>query len=260
MSDMIYRARSVTEILDASFNLFRQHFRAFVTLTAVAYLPLAVFSLLYARYSGVAAGTAATPDFAISTLVVTLIQLIWYTVISALVMTMASRAYLDEPLEPGTTWKSALSRLPSVIGATMVLGFASGIGMLLLIFPGLYLYTRFAAAPTVAVLEGLGVNASLSRASVLSEGRKLHIFGVTALAILLYIIVLIGLGVIALLLPSTLLKNVFSLIGTALALPILPIIQTTLYYDLRIRGEGYDVELMSRKLDQPVNAPAEAIS
>ena len=257
MADIIYRPRSITEILDASFHLFRQHFRPLVTLTAVAYLPLAVFSLLYARYAGFTAGTA-TAEFQWSMLVLFPFQLVWFTIMSALVTTMTSRAYLGEPLEPGTVWSATLPRLLPVVATFLILFIFSGFGLIFFVFPGIYLYTRYSTAVNVALLENAGVNAAFQRATTLSRDRKLHIFGVTFFALLLYFIVLMGLGVVALLMSSTLLRSIVSFVGTIFTWPILPIVQTVLYYDLRIRAEGYDVELMSRQLDDSLSSPAQA--
>ena len=257
MADIIYRPRSITEILDASFHLFRRHFKPLVTLTAVTYLPLAVLSLLYSRYAGFTADTPPTA-FPASTFIFFPIMLIWFTIMSALVTTMASRAYLDEPLEPGTVWRTSAPRLLSAIAATFIVVFIAGIGLVFFAIPGIYLYTRFGSAPIIAVLEGVSFSDALKRASVLSSDRKLHIFGVTLLALLLYFVVSLGLGVVALLTPSALLRSLVSFVGTIFTWPIIPIIQTVLYYDLRIRAEGYDVELMTRRLDQSPGSAVEA--
>lgn len=257
LADIVYRPRSATEILDASFHLLRLHYRSFVLLTAVAYFPLAVFSILFGRYTGM---TPESPPAAMgwNLLIVFPVQMIWFNVMSGLVATMTSRAYLQEPLEPGTTWMTVVPRLPAIIGSSILVAIGAGFGFILLFFPGIYFYTRFGLAPLIAAIEGTGLNESFRRATTLSHGRKLHIFGVTLLAVTLYLIVLIGLGITFSLLPTILLKTVFSYLGTILTWPMLPVIQTALYYDLRIRGEGYDVDLMSRTLGPLAGAPAEA--
>ena len=257
LPDIVYRPRSITDILDTSFHLFRQHFRPIVTLTAVSYLPLAVFSLLYARYAGFAGDTSAA-QFQWSMLVLFPIQLIWFTIMSSLVTVMTSRAYLDEPLEASRIWSITLPRILSAIVAFLIIFVIGGIGLIFFVIPGIYFYTRFFAAPTVAVLEGAGFSESLTRASVLSRDRKLHIFAVVFFALLLYLIVLTGIGIVALLMSSIWLRSVISFFGTIFTWPIIPIVQTVLYYDLRIRAEGYDVELMSRRLDQSLSSTAEA--
>ena len=44
---------------------------------------------------------------------------------------------------------------------------------------------------------------------------------------------------------------------TVLVYPMVPIVSTLLYYDLRIRSEGYDLELLSGELDgAPLGAGA----
>lgn len=250
MADIVYRPRSASEILDAAIHLLRQHYRAFVTMTAVAYLPLMIFTLIFAKQFGLAS-PGAPPQIGFATFIILPIQMVWFGVMSALVSTMASRAYLQEPIDPGTAWKVAIPRLPAAIGSTIIVGVFTSIGLVFFVVPGLYMFSRYGISTLVAVIEGTSLTQSLSRASTLSRDRKLHILLVTFLAIVIYIVVSIGIGVGALLMPSLLLRTVFSYVGTVLTWPLVPVIQTTLYYDLRIRAEGYDVELMSRQLETP---------
>lgn len=220
-------------------------------------MPLAVFGILFRRYTGL---TPDSPPTVLgwNMLILIPVQLLWFSVMTGLVATLASRAYVQDPLDPGSTWKIIVPRLPVIIVSSIIVAVGSGIGFIFLFFPGLYFWTRFGMAPLIAALEGTSINDSFARASHLSRGQKLHIFGTMLLAIILYFVVAVGLGIAAAMLPTFLLKTVFGYLGTILVWPVLPMIQTALYYDLRIRAEGYDVDLMSRTLG-PVGNPAEAV-
>ncbi|HEX6576516.1 MAG TPA: hypothetical protein VF042_16225 [Gemmatimonadaceae bacterium] len=256
MADIDYRPRSATEILDASFRLLRDNYSSFVILSAVAYFPLAAFTILFSRYTGIS-DDPAVPTFNWNMPILMIVQLVFFQVINAIVSILASRAYLDEPLDPGSTWKAVLPRLGTIIltGLGFSVGFA--IGFIFLILPAIYYYTRYGLAPLIAALEGTSVTESFDRSSFLSRGQKLHILGTTILAVILYFILSIGFAVVSLQMPSALIRMAVSFLGTVLIWPAIPMFQTVLYYDLRIRAEGYDVDLMSRKLDAVPGVPAE---
>ena len=256
MTDIDYRPRSATEILDASFHLLRDHYRSFVLLTAVAYFPLAVFTVLFSRYAGLEMDPAV-PVFDWNMLILMLVQLTMFHVMTGVVAILASRAYLHEPLDPGSTWRVVAPRLPAILITGFIVIILSLVGFILLVFPALYFYTRFGLAPLIAAIEGTDANESLTRASLLSEGQKLRIFGVTLLALVLYFILSFGFSVIAASLPGLTVRVIVGYLSSILVWPTIPIVQTILYYDLRIRAEGYDVDLMSRRLDSLSGVPGQ---
>jgi hypothetical protein len=258
LANIVYRPRSATEILDASFHLLRQNYATFVILTAVAYMPLAVAAILFRRYTGLTPG--ANPEMLGWNVILVLpVQFIWFTIMTGIVATLASRAYVQDPLDPGSTWKVIVPRLPVIIVSAIIVAVGSVIGFIFLFFPGFYFWTRFGMAPLIAALEGTSINDSFARATHLSHGQKLHIFGTMLLAIVLYFIVELGVGIAFTMLPTILLQTALGYLSTILIWPLLPMIQTALYYDLRIRAEGYDVDLMSRTLGPVAGTPAEAI-
>lgn len=256
MADIDYRPRSASEILDASFHLLRDHYKSFVLLTAVAYFPLAVFTVLFSRYTGMELASAA-PVFDWNVLILVLVQLTIFHVMSGVVAILASRAYLHEPLDPGSTWRLVLPRLPAILITGFIVIILCFIGFILLIFPAVYIYTRFGLAPLIAAIEGNGADKSFSRSSLLSQGQKLRIFGVTLLSLIIYFILTVGFGIIANIVPSLMVRVIVGYLSTMLVWPALPMVQTVLYYDLRIRAEGYDVDLMSRSLDPLSGVPGE---
>jgi uncharacterized membrane protein len=252
LADIDYRPRSASEILDASFNLLRDHYRSFVTLSAIAYFPLAAFSLLFARYAGISQDPQ-TAKFDLNVVILLLVQAVLFQLMTGVVAIMASRAYVGDDLDPSSTWKIALPRLPAIVFTGLIVLISCFIGFIFLIFPAIYLYTRYGLGPMVAAIEGTGTTISLSRSTSLSKGHKLHIFGVTLLILILWFMLSIGLGLLSTIISSFVIKTSLGYLSTVLVWPLLPTVQTVLYYDLRIRAEGYDVDLMSRRLD---SAPA----
>ncbi|HEX6964445.1 MAG TPA: hypothetical protein VF166_01525 [Gemmatimonadaceae bacterium] len=100
------------------------------------------------------------------------------------------------------------------------------------------------------MLERCGADASLRRSNTLARGQTMKVVLAFLLVyviyfaayLLLFAIVYIATG------RSTLAQATSGIIGI-FAYPIIPIVTTLLYYDLRIRKEGYDIELMAGAME-----------
>ena len=109
------------------------------------------------------------------------------------------------------------------------------------------------------LLERVGPLAALSRSWELSKGSAAHIFFSLGLAWTLYIIILMVVGAVG---AVTIGPAVTQIISSVLIIPIYPllaVVSTLLYYDLRIRKEGFDLEVMSRELGTAAPSPIPAV-
>ena len=132
--------------------------------------------------------------------------------------------------------------------------------VLLLILVGLLIYVRLLLATQAIVLEGRGALEGLKRSWWLVGQSFWRTLGIVLLVFLFaYIIALIvQLPVLAVLAISgamfrnlTLYQFVNLLVAYGVTLVILPlqfIIFTLLYYDLRVRKEGYDIEVQAQQM------------
>lgn len=252
MSDTAYRPRSASEIVDAAFQLFKQHVRTLVLVTAVAYLPVLLLNTVVSRATGIEEAMAVG-RLEGSFILMALLGMVWFGLVSAVVCVAASEAYLRRTPEPARTFQIFFSRAGSVVACVLVVTIAITIGFILLIVPGLYLYARYGMAPTIAVLEGGGLRASLARASILSNGRKGHILLTMFVIFLIFFAIGVAAGLLVVLIPSPVLVVVAGFVVTVMSYPMIALVQTVLYYDLRIRAEGYDLQLMSESLGPPAD-------
>jgi hypothetical protein len=133
----------------------------------------------------------------------------------------------------------------------------------------IFLMIRWSLLHPVAVLERAGPIQALRRSWRLTAGFFWRTFAVSLLssilgwvlaAVPLYLIqvVLIPLSFVNILLVSAI-QSVVSTIGQILVSPISIGILTLLYYDLRIRKEGYDVELLVQFVEASLPAPMEVL-
>ncbi len=101
------------------------------------------------------------------------------------------------------------------------------------------------------VLERKGVFAAISRSSQLSKGLKWHILGTLALVYGIYFVLSLGIPLLAALIGNAVIQFVIQSVFAILAAPILNLVVMVLYYDARIRSEGFDVEHMAHGLGNP---------
>jgi hypothetical protein len=269
MSDLRLRARSVTEIVDAAFQLYKRDAMEYVLVSAVAYAPWVLAQLLVMRGIGTltvqrlaTAGTAS--------LVLAVVGLFAYALMSAVLSRFSSDVYLDRQTGLGVVVREVLPLVPRIIGATflfalvMVLGFVPTVigaaisngpliflGTLLSIGWVFYVVARFFAVFQVIVLEKRGAIAAFARSGELSRNRKGHILLTLALIFIIFIMLSIAVTAVSAVVGSAAGTVVLQSLYTVVAYPLIGITQMILYYDTRIRAEGFDIELMTGALGSP---------
>ncbi len=117
MADLQLRARSASEIVDAAFALYRRQPLQYILLTAFAYAPWLVIRLVVL---GTSAGDSATAISVELSLIITVGNLLTYSIISAALVRVVSQAYLGEAPDMGAAVRQGLPRVPAVIGAAIL--------------------------------------------------------------------------------------------------------------------------------------------
>lgn len=232
------RPRSATEIIDAAFQLLRRHYTQLVAVAVVALLP----------YIVLVAVTGGTGTGVVSTLAILLAQFLCAALAEAAVIVAVSDAYLEGSVDIHRSIATTAGRLPAVIMAGILRGFVVMIGVVLFIFPGIYIALRTFAITPVVVLEDKSASDALSRSWSLAKGEVWKIFVTLLLAwlifVVLYALLLIAVGMLAANNPRVVQLVVAILM--ALVYPVTAVVTTLLYYDIRVRREGFDLELLAR--------------
>jgi hypothetical protein len=271
MSDLRLRARSVTEIVDAAFQLYRRDALEYVLVTAIAYAPWVVVQLILMRGLLLTSSrvlNAAAPASMVFALGV--IGIFGYALMSAVVSRFSSDVYLDRPTGLSAVVRAVLPLVPRLIGATILFGLVvmlgfipvivgAGtsnfalifIGMLLSIWWAFYAAARFFAVFQTIVLEDRSMVAAFSRSSVLSQNRKGHILLTLLLVIVIFVMLSFAVTLVAQLFGTVAGSVIMQALYTVAAYPLIGITQMILYYDTRIRAEGFDIEVMTGALGSP---------
>lgn len=248
MSSEELRPLSVGEILSTALRIYGMRFGLLVRLVAFI-LPVEV---LYAIASSSAASDQQdrVASFLSGVLLVVTGQLA-----AAACLKAVSDTYLGAP----TSWRSSVEfvarRLGSVIAVSILTAVLVGIGLVLLVVPGLYLDVVFLVATPALLIEGLRPFQALGRSRQLVTGAWWRTFGA-------YLLAAIFVGVVALI-PTLLLVHstgvgahttagrsvlsaVIASVTSLLTTPFMASVVVLLYYDLRVRKEGLDVAGLAR--------------
>lgn len=248
-----FRARTVGEIVDGAVQLYKRDALHYILIAAVASVAGVVLQIF------ASGGDAASGDsFGGMMLLAMLVSLIGSTIMSAVLVHFSSAIYLGGHGDVGASLRAVLGSLPAVVINAIIKWPLVILASLFLLAPGLYFLTRWFATTPAIVLEGKGILSAFGRSSELAKGRKRRILGA-----LLLVYSIFWLGLMALMLvtggfdeKSGVLEQVILAAYSAVAYPIVGIAEMLLYYDARIRGEAYDVEVLAQGLaSAPVVAP-----
>jgi len=244
MSDLVLRPRSATELIDAAFQVYRRAPVPFMVAMALVYVPWLAIRLIFQL------NIPETPDQLTASVVNVIFissvaGILIYAIAGGVISVIARAVYLDEPIDVAAAFRVTLGRLLSLVVASVIAFLLIGVGFVFFIIPGVYLVSLFFAVRQAVVLEGTGPFAALSRSGVLSRGQKLHILGTLFLVAILTFVVNMGALMLIGLQPSKVVTNVLATAVTIIVYPILGITETVLYFDTRIRNEGFDVEYLA---------------
>jgi hypothetical protein len=251
MNDLDLRPRSSTEIVDAAFQLFRRSPTQLILAAALVYVPWLVIRLVFdLGITDPLMGPTKTLALFVGLIVV-------YSVVGGVTAIMASDIYLGQTPDVGAAFRSTASRFVVLAVSGIIRVTLIGIGFVFLVIPGLYALGRFFAVTQAVVLENQGIAGALSRSSQLSVDLKRHIVNTILLIALVTVAISVGFGLLSTVFESKVITNVVSTASSVFLYPLLGLTETLLYYDTRIRKEGFDVEYLARA-GQSAAAPENA--
>jgi hypothetical protein len=134
----------------------------------------------------------------------------------------------------GELLSSATPFIVPLVGAGILAGIAIGIGLFLLLVPGLILLTIWAVIAPVIVVEKSPVMDSFGRSRALVRGNGWPVFGAIVVAFLIVLVGSLVFGAIAAsIADGPLLRIVFSALASTITAPISALVAAVLYFRLR---------------------------
>jgi hypothetical protein len=211
------------EVIGEAWDLYKAHWRHLLPIAFVVYVLLSLFSLLLVLLLGWLGAVAA--------FFVVLAGVFWIQ--GALVIAVEDIRDGRADLSIADTISRVRPRM-NTLGVTGILAaLGISIGLLLLIVPGLILFTIWALIVPVIMLEGANVGRAFGRSRELVSGNGWSVFGLIVLAIL----ILIGVRLLVNLLTSPIKDGFDALVADVVTntvfAPFLALCLTLAYYRLR---------------------------
>ena len=246
MQTIPLRPRSATEIVDAAFRLCRAYYGPLVAATAIIVAPSTILGLVL-------------PDEAMQ--ISTILGNLLFAISDGAVIAIVSEVYLGGTAVAGTGLRAVQGRIGSLIGSSILRNVIVALSLLAFIIPGLFALAFTFAMPMVIVLEGETTGTALSRSRDLARGHVGHVLATLTLLLIIVLALLLGAGVALGLVADSLglSERTIDLVFTLMLIAVYPLFSvggTLLYYDLRIKKEGFDLEMMARDLTGDMPRPA----
>jgi hypothetical protein len=264
------RPRGIGEILDSAVALYRARFTKLVRIAAAIVIPVQVLTALVLlseqpdRFTVSITGTVS-PQYDSRSAAVRLAAVIVVALVSvlstALITAVCTRVVADAYIERNTLARDAARavrpRVFAIAGTALIVLISEAIGLVFCFVGALFPLTLFAVAIPVLILEGIGVSAAIGRSVTLTRAHAMHVLGLVLTAQLLALVLNGSLALAVNLVVHAGNSPVAAVIGQSIAGAIAgclttPFIATAIvvmYFDLRIRDEAFDVQLMMQRND-----------
>lgn len=280
------RPLRIGELLDRAIRLYRANFLTFIGIVALVYVPLMVLQVASSALFS-SSMNLSSPDqlfsnagYWLGLLSTLLIAILQFVLVQGIAMGALSKAVADSNLGKktgildayrgvGSSWGSLLGALilVSLLAIAVLLwwlvpciGWITGLGMLL------YLTAVVnPLVPPVVVLEDQTATGAIQRAWSLARRRFWPVLGYAFLLGLFSLIVVNGPAAIANIILTQLFQNVgdagmylvltsiiqglVSLVFSLLYYPLQMTAFTLVYFDLRVRTEGFDIALLTMQAE-----------
>ncbi|HYO61624.1 MAG TPA: hypothetical protein VEU29_06970 [Actinomycetota bacterium] len=279
------RPLRVGEIIDAALKVYRRNVLTLWKIIAVVVVPvnlvgaLLLLSVLPTDFFddsfGATTSLTTSEQWSIlaASLVVGLIGAATVIAATAACLKVVSDTYMGRSSDARSSLAFATRRLHSllwVVFLTVLLIFVIALlavltalvaGPLAIVFavPIIWLYVAWSFATPALLVEGTRGRAALGRSFNLVRGRWWPVFGALVLGMIITWIVGIGIG--ALLNPlidsadsfttAVLYDAVARSISAIVTTPFSAALVGILYFDLRVRKEGFDVQLLAERIGEP---------
>jgi hypothetical protein len=255
---MILKPMNAGEILDNTFKLFKGQFKSYLGIVVLGIASFIVLGLIVGALYYMFGKTTVMVGGAIAYILFIVVNL----AMNAGLIKMTSEQILDRKMGSmeayrfgfGKAWYLFLGGLLYVIIVTL--------SAILLIIPGVYFGNALVLFSQSIVIEEKGPWSALKRSKLLTKGSWWRCFGIIFLAIVFMVIIstlprmVIGIFVGLIFNPNfiaTIIDAFLGIIISTLFAPLIMIAMTLLYYDLRIRKENLDLQVMVGNLTDKSN-------
>lgn len=208
------------DVIGKVFRIYAERAAVLLPVAALLFLVAAVFRLLGLDSPGLG-------------LVGGLVGLLLSTLYTGMVVELVNDVRdgrLDQSV--GGLFRSVTPILLPLLAVSILTAIGIGIGLVLLIVPGLFLATIWSVVAPVTVLERPGVLAAFGRSRELVKGNGWQVFGVIVLFIVIFLAIGIVLAILGAL-ASDVGEVALGYVGDVLTAPLVALASAVLYFELK---------------------------
>jgi hypothetical protein len=255
MTGPVLRPLSMGEILDVSFGMYRALFTPLLMVTVATQAVPLVLSVFVQS----AGGMLAHPWVYLGSM---LLSIILSALAAAASTFILSENYMGRRITAEEAFRRSVPFIGRLVWLAILTSFVVGLGLVLFIIPGCILLAGLILASPALVIEGIpNATDAMGRAWALSRGHRWKIFAclvVTFILVLLPVVALSGFAVAGAD-PESMRRGVSPVgilwlsVASALQVLIYPMVYcvlTVAYYDLRVRKEAFDLEILAAGLSR----------
>jgi len=262
---------SFADVLDGAFRLLRANLATIVLVTAVFFVPLELISAFLARdlFGGqgifellrnpslaqqeFAGGPSGTQLF--GTAGTSLLGLLITPIVGGAITRVVAASYLGQQLSAGEAIRTSGRRVWALLGAAILVHLVEAVGLVLCVLPSLAVMAFLICTTPAVMIEELGPIKAMRRSFALVRPRFWPVLAIAVVS-----------GIMASTLSSILgtpftaiaeavglhwgfiLLAIGSIVPALVASPFVAIVATLVYFDARIRHEGFDLQMIARGL------------
>lgn len=282
------RPLGLGDIFDEGFDLYKRNLPILALITVIVIVPFDIIIGLFQSYfvngfisSGdMSSADAFTAFFTAGSLLgvaggVLFASSFFYAVPVCALVVALSNLYLGKPITLRGAFRAPLARFPKLLWTVLLYAFAMAFATLFCGVGALWPAIAFLFAAQIFALEDKSGAAALKRSGQLVSGYSGRVFGAICLLVVTYFIMVIGISVPVGYAFDSVLRitpgghalfasrdlrqtglirqevsgSISSGVADLLVLPFIISVITVLYYDLRVRKEAFDIELLAHDLN-----------
>ncbi|HMJ35760.1 MAG TPA: hypothetical protein VK501_17785 [Baekduia sp.] len=280
------RPLNLGETLDASIKIVRERWRTLATVMVVVALPIQLLDILivssttdvYEIGTGLTTGSGSSSTtysdegaYIAGQLAMQLLSVLGYLIGTVACYRAIADSYLGRRSSAADSLRFAARRLGATLWLTILLVVGLVCALFALVVPAIWLAIAWSVAIPALLVEGRGGAAALKRSFALVKDRWWSTLGRLAVAYIL-VTVVTGILTVVLLVPAVwavdstsfgalVLEHLANFAVSLVTTPFLAAVITLVYFDLRVRKEGFDLALLAERMGgAPAEAPAPGLA
>jgi hypothetical protein len=259
------------DIIDGAFKLLKANVRTIVLVSAVFLVPINLVAGFFQRdllggygllqlvndpsLVDQAANTGPSNALLLSTLIAAFASFLITPFIGGAVSRVVASSYLGEELEPGPVMRATARRFLALLGAFFFTLLLKLVGILFCLVGALVPMAFFLVTTPAVMVEELGPIQAMARSVTLVRTRFWPVMGIGVLsgllASVLESILSWPFGVVVSVIGfrwGWIVAAIGEILPALVTMPLVAIVATLVYFDLRIRNEGFDLQIVAAEL------------